>query len=518
MNKQAQVGLFAVFAMLLLFGVFYVITDFGTRHNGYRIGIHFTSAAGLSTGALVYFSGVTVGTVDSIVLQPDNTVSVILAVNKEVDIPTHSKFLIQAPLTGSPAMVIVPPLPGQRREDETNLAREVLPVSEQAQGTDSATVADLLEQGQGEVRRMDKVLADIETREPKLLDTVQATLLNANRSVSMLSAQAASIAASLQSSLSVASANIVDLTGSLDKTVGGNTSRINAIMTQLDQTSRSLNASSHSLQQLATNPDLHTSIVATAKNIQDTTQTIAELTQDIRTLTGNPQTQAQLRDTVANVDAASQRATSLLGNFGGASNVYGVDAGATPAPSIPGASPYPAEPYPDVSPVPNSISATNAINRAKLKGQLGGVLRNLVAIQLRLSSLDNQRACCANPLLSADRGPQTDINAIFLPERGTSVVLGANDIGYRTTANAYVMQSYGGGVRLGGGIMYSRLGLVGQYNARAFGLEGMLYDLRYPTLDLYGRLNITHGASFFVGQRDVTHAERRSVYGLQLQF
>ena len=64
MSRQAQVGAFALLALLLLFAVFYVITDFGTRHTGYRAGIHFVSAAGLHSGALVYFSGVTVGTVE----------------------------------------------------------------------------------------------------------------------------------------------------------------------------------------------------------------------------------------------------------------------------------------------------------------------------------------------------------------------------------------------------------------------------------------------------------------------
>ena len=68
MTRQAQVGAFAIVALLLLFGIFYVITDFGTRHTGYRVGVHFRSAAGLTPGALVYFSGVNVGSVDSIVL------------------------------------------------------------------------------------------------------------------------------------------------------------------------------------------------------------------------------------------------------------------------------------------------------------------------------------------------------------------------------------------------------------------------------------------------------------------
>src|SRR5215469_11235966 len=172
MTKQAQVGAFAIMALLLLFGIFYVITDFNTRHTGYRVGIHFQSAAGLHSGALVYFSGVTVGTVDSITLLPDNTVDVILAINRDVDIPRASRFLIQAPLTGDPNLLIVPPVPQPRPAGVTGptpappavalLERQVLPIDQQPQGTNTATIADLLEQGQGEIKRLDSMLADLE--------------------------------------------------------------------------------------------------------------------------------------------------------------------------------------------------------------------------------------------------------------------------------------------------------------------------------------------------------------------
>ncbi|HEY4432925.1 MAG TPA: MlaD family protein, partial [Candidatus Cybelea sp.] len=124
MTKQAQVGAFTLVAVLLLFGVFYLITDFGTRHTGYRIGVHFQSAAGLTTGAQVYFSGVDAGSVDQVQLLPDNTVDVILAMKNDIDVPAASKFLIQAPLTGNPALVIIPP---RQAPPIALLPREVLP-------------------------------------------------------------------------------------------------------------------------------------------------------------------------------------------------------------------------------------------------------------------------------------------------------------------------------------------------------------------------------------------------------
>src|SRR5690348_9598147 len=125
MTRQAQVGAFAIVAMLLLFGIFYVVTNFGTRHTGYRIGVHFRSAAGVTPGAQVYFSGVDVGSVDEIELLPDNTVDVILAINRDINVPAESRFLIQAPLTGSPSVIIVPP---RAKPPLALLPRQVLPI------------------------------------------------------------------------------------------------------------------------------------------------------------------------------------------------------------------------------------------------------------------------------------------------------------------------------------------------------------------------------------------------------
>lgn len=519
MTKQAQVGLFATLAMLLLFGMFYVITDYGTRHNGYRMGVHFRSAAGLQSGSPVSFSGVTVGSVDSIILLPDNTVDVTMAIGQDVDVPRGSKFLIQAPLTGSPSLLIVPPRPDENAGSGPTpppWERQVLPVADQPQGENTATVADLLEQGQGEIKRLDAMLEDLQAREPRLLATLQQTLASANSLTNTASDAVNDLAAQAK----LASANVVSLTDTLNSTVSGNTGRVDHILAQLDQMSVSLNKSTQSLQSLATNREMHDSLIATTKNIADTTETISELTKDLRTITGDPQTQAQLRDTVANLDATMQRTKSILGNFGGTSCVAGVDTDCTP---VSAGTPFPiASPFPTtgITPPPaGGVPVARPATTARAKFAVGSLLKNLVGIQLRVSELDHQRVCCSAPLLSNDRGPITDTDLVFLPLSGTSVVVGANDIGGpHATANAYVLEKIGRGARLGGGILYSRLGLIGQYNLRAFGLEGRLYDLRRPTLDLYGNVPLTHGIEAFFGQRDVTHADRRNTYGLQLHF
>ncbi|MBV9737735.1 MAG: MCE family protein, partial [Candidatus Eremiobacteraeota bacterium] len=326
MSKQAQVGIFALVALGLLFGVFFTITDFATRHSGYRIGVHFNTAAGLHSGALVTFSGVTAGSVDSIDLLPDHTVDVILAINKEIDIPRDSKFLIQAPLTGDPSLVIVPRPPQPRAPGIVGptpaptaaplLAREVLPIDQQPEGTSTATIADLLEQGQGEVKRLDTMLGELQKREPALLNELQSTLANANELTVSAREQVASLFGTLQPAINSASSNIVDLTDTLNRTVTANSGKVDTLLTSLNGTAVSLNQSVGALKSIATNPNVKQNLINTTQSIAQTTQTLAQLTGDLRQITGNTQTQAQLRDTIAQLDAATQKANSLLAALG----------------------------------------------------------------------------------------------------------------------------------------------------------------------------------------------------------
>lgn len=521
MTRQAQVGAFAILALLLLFGVFYVISDFGTRHTGYRVGVRFQSAAGVTPGAQVYFSGVDVGSVDSIKLLDDNTVDVILAVNHEIDIPSASKFLIQAPLTGSPVVVIIPP---RQKPPVPLLPREVLPISEQPHGINGSSVADLLEQGQGELRRFDTVMALVEARTPKLLDTLQTTLNNANdltlstkSSLARLSDELLALGNNLQGSLTNASANIVELSATLNSSATVDSKKVGALLDQFQSTAVSLNRSMTALQDLATDPRLKANILATTESIAETTQTLAAMTKDLRTVTGDPQTQAQMRNTIANLDAVMQKANSLLGELGGKSSVYGVDAGASPAPlTVPSTSPYPGG-----APVPSGTATPGGVSpelRSKLQSKLASLARNLIAVQVRLSGLSPAHNLGLNPVLTESQGPLGDINMVLLPHGGTSLMVGANAIGTNTTWNA-LLEKNANDFHLGAGVLYSQIGVLGQYApVRGLGFETRIYDLTYPMIDLYGNLHLAPGAELFFGQRDVTHASRRNTFGLQYQF
>ena len=524
-SRQAIVGAFTIAALVGLFAIFYVLADIGTQGR-YKVGVHFKSAAGLHKGALVYESGVNVGIVDSTILQPvDFTVEVILAINNNVDIPRDARFIVANPITGDVTLEIVPP----RNEHGISYAilpREVLPLDQQPQGTNPPTITDLLEQGQGEVSRLDRMLADLEKREPGLLDTLQSALHNANELTSNGNQQFTHITTRLSAmmdTLSVAidasGKNIVDLTGQLDREVGRNTGHFEHVVRMLDRTSVSLNETVDAVRDLATNRDLRQNLIDTTNGLAQTAQTIAGITQDLRRVSSSGQTQAQMRDAVANVDAATQKLNSLLGSFGGRSSVYGVDRGATPAPL---GTPLPAIPGSPLPP-PGSTGAGAVRLPPDVQSRLGNAARNLLAIQIRVTELDAARpGTNASPIFSGERGPQTDFNLVGMPHGRTSLLTGANNIGAPagspTTWNFALEQTLNPQIRYGGGVLYSRLGALLRYDPGAFSLEGLLYDPRHPTFDALAAFKVAPKTEIIGGERDILHSGRRTELGLQLEF
>jgi phospholipid/cholesterol/gamma-HCH transport system substrate-binding protein len=549
MNKQAQVGLFTILGLVAIFAVFFVLADFGTRSRGYKVGVHFPGASGLRSAAVVYLSGVPIGAVDQISLLPDYTTEVILAIKPDYEIPQGSRFLIQAPLTGEPSVLIEPPK--HLSTTIATLPHEVAPIAEQPKGTNPTSISDLLEQGQGEVRRLDDILSQLQQSEPQLLAQLKSTLANANaltttanRSLTQVTGEVQQLAASLQKNLTVASTNVVDLTGSLDDVVKRDSGSIDALLAQLSHTSRSFGETVDSLRDVATNPKVKANLISTTRDFALTARTFAELTQDFRTITGNPQTQNQLRDTVAQIDATSQKVDLLVGKLGGTSSVYGVDPGATPAPfatpTPPGFLPtsMPAIPPSGSGTAParsSGVPATTDGSASRvaspqttnvvgtLQARLNAFTKDLVQLQVRVGQLSPERSGSADgnvsPLLTADRGPESDFNLFILPHARTGLEAGVNDVGSNGTSTGnFMLLNRSGGLTYGGGIEYSRLGLTTSIAGKALGFEARAYDLRHPTLDTYVNLFALPKVQVFGGERDLGHISRRTVFGLQFEF
>lgn len=524
MSRQAIVGLFSIAAILALFSMFWFVKNLGNSIGGYHFAVHFPSAAGLSPGSQVFESGVPVGTVDEIRLDKnDFSVEIVMALKSGVDIPHDSTFLVQAPLTGNSSLVIIPP----RREIAAGKAptfypHEILPPDQQPRGDAAPSINDLVQGGQNELRRVDEMLALFEKKAPALIDSLQSAANNANdlaihgnQLTQQLATRLLAMTDTLQRSLGTASGNIVSMTEDFKETTRSNRSRVDTLLIRLDSTALALNQAVDSMRDLAQNQEVHGNLVDTTSSIAHAASRLAQMADDARSVSGNPQTQAQLRDTVANIDALTQKANSLLASLGGASHVYGVDAGATPAPggtgrpAPPASAPGPATPGGATKPIPVAASRLN----------FNKVMKNIVGVQVRLAEQDNPRAnSFTSPTITAGRGPVSDFNLVALPHATTSFIAGANALGGATTYNFAMLSNYGPGLRAGGGVLYSRLGLMSAYQPGKLGVEGQLYDPQHPTLDLYGNLIAFPNATIFGGERDIMHSGRRTVFGLQLDF
>jgi len=118
----------------------------------------------------------------------------------------------------------------------------------------------------------------------------------------------------------------------------------------------------------------------------------------------NPQTQAQLRDTVANVDAASQKANSLLARFGGRSASTASTAARRrrrSAHQSPGGPPVAAR---------RTRRRRNAAAwrvQSNVKNKVSDLVRSLIALQIRVSELvSSAPARSGSPLLTATADPR----------------------------------------------------------------------------------------------------------------
>lgn len=542
MNTRALLGFYTLVAIGALLGLFAVLSDFHTKISGYRFGIRFPQAAGLHPGALVYESGVVVGTVDEVSVLPDYSTEVIIALGAHVRIPRNAGFLILQPLQGDPTLRInspqttaeapVPPYP-----------REILPINRQPYGQATVSLAEFLASSQMQFSQLSDLLNQFQQNGPRLFARLDRTLthadelmMTANSSLQILTGQtqhtlnafdrsSTELTAQLSQSLAQASSEMLDVTARLDASTRRGQPHIDHMFAELDQASRSLSASVDSLHAIASDPDLHKNVLRSSRSLAETAATFAALLGDVRKITGNEQTQKELSDAVSHIDAASQRASSFMGRFG-RSHVAGVDYPApasTEAPDDGGGGhdganlPAAGANVPKSLAVPPASAAATAAESfaAQQPGRLIGI--SLRESELAPARLSPSGVPLTSPLLTTDRGPQTDINATLFPDARTSYLLGANDIGAVTTLNAAEV-THQGPFMYGGGILYSRLGVLGGITAGPFGLETRVYDPRRGSVDLYGNISPTKSTTIFAGERDLTRQTRRPVYGIDLHF
>ncbi len=298
MSRFAQLGLFAIVALALLFVSFFVITDMGGRRSGYRIGVHFAGASGLPPGARVLLSGVDVGSVERIRLLPNGSVDVIIVIARDVDIPKDATFGIQPSLTGSPAVTIAPPARHLRPgvlptpyPPQALLARRVLPLGEQPTGMLPLSVETLMRRAIGLQTRSRAMFATLQARRPQLMASLQGGRGELSGTQTQLRTSFSELSATLDATSMKARAHIARTQRALSRV--RDRGDLQALASSLESTSSSLKATASSLRSIQSDPRVRANMRASTAQLQQAMDNVRALKESTRVVTGDPQTRAQ---------------------------------------------------------------------------------------------------------------------------------------------------------------------------------------------------------------------------------
>jgi ABC-type transporter Mla subunit MlaD len=502
MTTQARVGIFTLLALGGIFFAYYFVTNFALRHSGYDLGVHFHNVGGLQEGSSVLISGVQVGEVTSVELLPDQTVDVISTINPGNHVYRDSAFVVAITITGATTLTIEPPL---RKLDAMILPEHPLPIAQQPWGTLPPTLTDLVSAGQEQLKNFSKTMNVVNKELPALAERFAAVanhtdrlILHADSEFSGLTGQLEATVASLNLTLDTSGRNINELTGNVNGLVRDNRKHFGELVTDLSKTAENLNKTMAGVASIAQDPLLHESLVGTAQNVRDATAKLKAIATDLENVTGDPETQSKLKNTISNLEAVSAKADAVLGTFTTSEND-----GQTPGPVI-------------IVPVPVGSGAPQPANTAS-PGPLS----------IRRPS--PKHGLLGQPIVQAQvretwgtrgGGPASDLNLVVLPSASTHLTLGANDLGYHTTYN-FLRNKGSANLQLGAGVLYSKLGLAALFRpfGSPIGIDARLYDPKHPNLDLYGDLRLTERLQLFYGQRNIWNAAGNSTaFGIQVKY
>ena len=301
-TRPARVGLIALGVIALAVLAFYLTAAFFRGPGGYKTAVRFRQAAGIAPGAAVTLNGVAIGTVTKVVILPDTTVDFFITVFKNVDIPKNAKFVVQSSVTGSPSVAISVPQGAVARGNVW--PRRVLPIPQQPQGTQPLSIETFMQQSRSLGTRAKRILAQAKPYGSRMLERLQSTRANAALTMQTLRGSMPSLMSGVQSTIAKAQANVQSARTALAQR---DEPKLAATAAAFSRTSADMNRSAAALDELKRDPSLRENVRAATAQLRKAVKNMSALADDMRMVTGNPQTKAELRDAGARLHALLHR-------------------------------------------------------------------------------------------------------------------------------------------------------------------------------------------------------------------
>lgn len=305
-TRPARLGL-AALVVLVLAGIGVYFANYMRGTGGYRIGVHFRQAAGISPGSQVLLNGVVIGGVRKVKILPDTSVDFIIDVFHDRNIPKNAMFSIRSGLTGSPSVVINTP-PKMLAANEI-WPKRVLPLEQQPVGTEPLSFETFFEQGHALGNRSLAVLNIAHTYGKPLLSHLRRSQSNGAATMQNLRETLPAVTGTLQSTIARAKTNVQDAQAALRER---DSAKVPAIAAAFARSSVDMQKTAGALAELKRDPQLRENVRESALQLREVTANMQSLSGNMQSLAANAQTKAELRDASARFHDAAARLRSLL--------------------------------------------------------------------------------------------------------------------------------------------------------------------------------------------------------------
>ena len=323
-NRQSFLTGLTVIIGLVLAGIALAALRGLTFTKSTHYTIVFNNVKGLSSGAIVQMSGVTIGKIDEVGLTrglqgyPDNKAQLSISINPPHQIPQGSKFLIIAPAFGNPDRMTVEPNPqaAPPYPDKTVIA-----------GVASPGLDDLLARSQPIIDQTQKLLASVQKsadaaakitgdaqtqrdfkrtlhKLAESTDELPGLLRDSQRQLNLLAGQTQTLLAKVNkaadSGQRIAS-NAEGLTGDLRSTLSENRAGFKSLVKNANETASSFASLADNISGTVGNKDIQKNLATASENLAAITSRLDATATDLNRLSSDPRLSDDVRQTVATV-------------------------------------------------------------------------------------------------------------------------------------------------------------------------------------------------------------------------
>lgn len=285
-----KIGWFTILSIISIFTIFYFLGKFENTKDFYTLYLIFKDVSGLTEESKVYMSGVKIGKVKNISIQPDYKVKVEVLINKKYKIPVNSIFYIGGQIM-SEKYLFIEPIPNDKYYQDKDIeSKNTYPMIDWYDVLKQTYLAFQELQSTAVYFKQTLQAMDLPNKVNLISNDLRLLIYDTRKDINYLTQI-------LDKNISIISSNINLLLISSRITVDNINSRINSIGYNLENSTKKID------QIIAENKEDLRNIVI---NIKNTSENLYDITFDIRHLIRNTPLREDILDTLRNLRRMSK--------------------------------------------------------------------------------------------------------------------------------------------------------------------------------------------------------------------